>query len=142
VRWVESYGDPGSQLVFSVESLEVVSGGWRAQLGLENRTNTSYEIVATPEHPFGLMLFSTGEHEELVAQNEAGTLPTIRPATRYAPKLPAILEPGASWTGTISAPGALVANSWVRVVFGGLVSVVERREAITWITDGAYKLQP
>jgi hypothetical protein len=140
--WVETYGEGGSQLVFSVESLEILSGGWRAEVGLENRTNTSYEVVATQDHPFGLMLFSTSDHDELVAQNEAGTLPTIRPASRYAPKPPAILEPGDAWAGTISAPGALVANSYVRVVFGALVSVVEPREGLTWITDRAHKLEP
>jgi hypothetical protein len=140
--WRETHGEGSNQLVFSVESLEVMPGGWRAELALENRTTTSYEVVATHDRPFGLMLFSTGDHDALIAQNEAGTLPTIRPASRYEPRLPSILEPGDSWAGTISAPGALVANSWVRVVFGTLVSVVEPREGVTWITDRTYQLRP
>jgi hypothetical protein len=65
----------------------------------------------------------------------------VRPAARYQPQLPTILEPGNSWSGTISAPGALVANGWVRVVFGGLISVVRPNEALVWISDHTYRLR-
>jgi hypothetical protein len=140
--WSETYGEGANQLVFSVGWLKVAASGWQAELGLENRTNTSYEVLATHDRPFGLMLFATDDHETLIRQNEEGNLPTIRPATRYEPELPLILEPGDSWTGVISAPGALVANSWVRVVFGALVSVVQPREGVTWITDKAHELRP
>jgi hypothetical protein len=140
--WEESFGKGRQVLVFSVESLEVLADGWRADIALENRTNTSYEVGATHDRPFGLMLLSTGDHDALEEQNKAGTLPLIRPASRYEPDLPAILEPGDSWSGTISAPGALVAGGWVRVVFGSLVSVVDRDVGVSWITDHAHPLQP
>ena len=56
-----------------------------------------------------------------------------------------ILAPGASWEGTISARGALVAGSWVRVVFGPLVSVGEPpaklEDNVVWISDVAYRLR-
>lgn len=139
--WRETYGTRGEQLVYSVDSLEVLPHGWRADVAFENHTSISYEVSVTHQ-PFGLMLLSTGDHDELVALNEAGELPTIRPASRYEPQLPRILEPGASWSGTISAPGALVAGSWVRVVFAGLVSVVDKDVARRWITDRTYQLQP
>jgi hypothetical protein len=140
--WEESVGSGREKLVFSVESLEILEDGWRADIALENRTNTSYEVGATHNSPFGLMLLSTDDHEALEEQNEAGTLPLIRPASRYEPDLPTILEPGDSWSGTISAPGALVANSWVRVVFGRLVSVVDQEEQLSWISDRTHQLQP
>jgi hypothetical protein len=89
-----------------------------------------------------LMVLSTGDYDELIEQDEGDTLPAVRPATRYEPRLPKILEPGDSWVGTISAPGALVANSWIRVVFGALVSVVEPSDGFTWISDRAYRLDP
>lgn len=148
LRWRETYGRAGQQLVFSVETLQVMPDGWRARVAVENDTTIAYEVGdprATLDRFFGLMLFSTGDPAELEEQNTSGTLPAIRPAVRYEPRLPAILEPGASWAGTISAPGALVADSWVRVVFGALVSVgpppKELDENVTWITDRAYKLQ-
>lgn len=140
--WEEAVGTGSERLVFSVESLEVLADGWRADIALENRTNTSYEVGSTHDHPFGLMLLSTGDQKTLQELNEAGTLPLIRPASRYEPDLPAILEPGTSWSGTISAPGALAANSWVRVVFGVLVSVVDRDDGLSWITDRTHQLEP
>jgi len=35
-----------------------------------------------------------------------------------------------------------VAGSWVRVVFGGLVSVVRPQESLAWITDHTYRVLP
>jgi hypothetical protein len=139
--WRETYGSRNEQLVFSVETLEILRRGWRARLRLENRTKTSYRVASTLDQPFGLMVFSTGAFEDFTRLNEERMLPTVRPATNYDPRLPSVLEPGDSWTGTISAPGALVAGSWVRVVFGGLTSVVEPNETFSWITDHTYQLR-
>lgn len=146
--WRETYGSEGAQLVFSVGTLEVQQSGWRAFVSVENDTPVAYELDdprATLDRSFGLMLFSTGEQEELDELNASGTLPEPRPATRFEPELPPILEPGESWQGTISASGALVAGSWVRVVFGTLVAVGrppdELGERVVWITDHAYRLR-
>jgi hypothetical protein len=145
--WQETYGPADEQLVFSVETLEILPGGWRAHVGVENDTSISYEIArpsATPNRTFGLMLFTTGEHAEMEELNANNELPPLRPAVGFEPRPPRILEPGASWTGTISAPGALVANSWVRVMFGALVSVgpppEDFEDPVVWITDGTYRL--
>jgi hypothetical protein len=147
--WRESFGPAGEQLVFSVESLEVVRGGWRVEIGLENATSVSYELgggSANANATFGLMLFTSGELAELEQQNENGTLPAIRIASTFEPAMPRLLEPGDSWTGTMSARGALVADSWARVVFGPLVSVgpapEDMSERVVWITDRAYRLRP
>ncbi|MBA3432919.1 MAG: hypothetical protein H0U08_02375 [Actinobacteria bacterium] len=146
--WRETYGSSAEQLVFSVDSLTIGRDGWRARLGLENSSSISFEVndpKATLDRSFGLMLFSTGEPAELDELNSSGKLPAVRPAASYDPELPAILEPGASWEGTISAPGALVADSWVRVVFGTLVAIGPPPEGlgeqIVWITDGTYRLR-
>lgn len=147
--WREPYGKAGERLVFSVESLEVMRDGWRARVSVENETSISYELGdprATLDRSFGLMLFSSGDIRELEERNASGTLPAIRTASRYEPALPKILKPGASWEGTISARGALVAGSWVRVVFGSLISVVRPPpegldERVVWITDNAYPLR-
>ena len=146
--WRETYGSEDAQLVFSVGTLEVQQSGWRAFVSVENDSPVAYELDdprATLDRSFGLMLFSTGEQEELDELNASGTLPEPRPATRFEPELPPILEPGESWQGTISASGALVAGSWVRVVFGTLVAVGrppdELGERVVWITDHAYRLR-
>jgi hypothetical protein len=139
--WREVWGERGEQLVFSVETLEILKNGWRARIAIENRASTSYEVSGTLAQPFGLMVFASGDFDELTTLNESGTLPAVRPATRYRPELPALLEPGQTWSGTISAPGAIVANSWIRVVFGALVSVVPPREILSWISDHTYRLR-
>lgn len=146
--WRETYGPEGEQIVFSVDVLDVEEEGWSAELSVENGTSIPYELGdprATLDRSFGLMLFSSGELDELERRNAEQNLPAVRPAATYEPGLPQILEPGASWEGTIGAPGALVAGSWVRVVFGALVAVGRTPEGlderIVWITDGAYRLR-
>ncbi len=148
--WREPVGPDGEQLVFSVDSLEVLPHGWRARIAVENGTSVPYEVggpssMAGPG--FGLMLFESGRLAELEQENEDGTLPATRTAMDFEPSPPRLLEPGASWAGTISAPGALVADSWARVVFGPLVPVGMPPEGgleedIVWITDHAYHLRP
>ena len=95
---------------------------------------------------FGLMLFESNQVAELEQENENGTLRASRTATHFEPSPPRLLEPGVSWTGTISAPGALVADSWARVVFGPLVSVgtppETSRSASCGSRTSAYQLRP
>ena len=146
LEWREVYGSPGEHVVFTVDSLEVTQTGWRAQVGVENASSIAWELDpgATPDGTFGLQLFSTGEPDELEKRNRDQTLPAARAATLYEPELPSILEPGASWNGVISARGALVADSYVHVVFGTLIAVGkppdELDEVLVWITDHTYRL--
>jgi hypothetical protein len=147
VRWRETYGPSGEQLIFTVERLEVTKTGWSARIGLENDSSVGWELApsATPDGSFGLQLFETGDDGELDDRNRRGTLPASRAATAYVPELPRILEPGSSWDGEISARGALVADSWVRVVFGTLIAVgkppEELDDTVIWITDHSYQLK-
>jgi hypothetical protein len=147
--WRETYGAAGSRIVFEVERLEVLRTGWRVSLAVRNDTAVSYELGdprATIDRAFGLMLFSTGDAAELKQRDAGGTLPEVREAVRYEPSLPPVLEPGASWRGTISARGSLVAGSWVRVVFGPLLAIGATNDEvdtqIVWITDHTYQLRP
>lgn len=144
LEWRETYGEPGEQIVFTVESIEVTERGWRVQLGIQNETSIGYTVGDPFDRAFGLMLLSSGTLEELDRLNAERRLPAVRQAASYEPRLPRMLEPGSSWEGAISAPGALVAGSWVRVVFGALSAVGPRPEGlderVVWITDHAYRL--
>jgi len=147
--WSETYGRSGQRLVFKVDSLRVVDGGWRARIAMANDTTTAYDVGDSRvklDRSYGLMLFATGSPSELDRRNRAGTLPPVREAVQFKPALPKTLDAGESWAGTISAPGALVAGSWVRVVFGALMSVSEKPPSgaptsVVWITDHAYQLR-
>lgn len=146
--WRETLGPPGQKLVFEVEKFQVRANGWRAWVKLTNNTSVAYEVghpQATIDRRIGLMLFETGDVAELQDRQEENTLPAIRPATRYEPDLPRILESNGTWRGVISAPGSLVAGSWVRVVFGTLIAIGSTGdvlpEHVVWITDRAYRLR-
>ena len=144
--WKETYGAPGESIVFTVDALKVTATGWNARVGVANRSSVAWELApnATPDGTFGLRLFETGDRSELDRRNASGTLPAVRAATGYVPALPKLLAPKTSWTGRISAPGALVAGSWARVVFGTLVAVGKPPKGletqVVWITDHAYRL--
>ena len=146
--WRETYGSPGERVVFTVDSLEVTKTGWRARIGVENSSSVAWELDpgATSDGTFGLQLFTTGNPDELEERNRERSLPAVRAATRYMPELPPILEPKATWEGEMSANGALVADSWVRIVFGTLIAVGKPPEGldelVVWITDRAYHLRP
>jgi hypothetical protein len=148
LEWRETYGEDGERVVFTVDSLEVTRSGWNANIGIENGTKVGWELApgATPEGSFGLQLFDTGAKQELDERNRQGTLPAVRAASHFSPDLPRILEPGGSWSGTISAPGPLVANSFARVTFGTLIAVGKPpdgfQDTFVWITDHAHRLKP
>jgi hypothetical protein len=146
--WRETFGPADQQLVFEVERFQVLRNGWKAWVSVTNNTSVAYEIGdprATLDRSFGLMLFATGDMRELDARNREGALPALRPAARYSPSLPKILESKATWRGVISAPGSLVAGSWLRVVFGTLIAIGSTNDVVedhvVWITDRAYRLR-
>jgi hypothetical protein len=143
-RWRETYGPPGEQP--AVHSLEVTHSGWRARIGVKNSSSVARELdpgqLPTERSDLALQDRRQGRADD---RNTQGTLPAVRAATLYEPALPKILDPDKSWNGVISARGALVAHSWVRVVFGALVAVGktpnELSDTVVWITDNTYRLR-
>ncbi len=145
--WREAYPAQKPALVFGVRSFAVTATGWRARISVQNRSDVGWEIGAprlTLERAFGVLLFPNDDLAELEARNRDGTLPGLRPATGFRPPLPQVLEPGRTWSGTISAPGPLAGGLWVRVSFGTFTSVGDPPEGaqpqVIWFTDHAYQL--
>lgn len=147
LHWDEREPAGGSHsLVFRTTSFVVTADGWSATIGIENHTGISWELGADKlTRSFGVMLFETGDEQELDRRNTDGDLPSIRPAHSFSPSLPLVLEDGKVWSGTVSAPGALAAGRFVRLVFGALTSVGDPpaglRDQLVWITDSAYELR-
>ena len=148
LAWVERSPETGPALVFRVRSFTVTETGWKSDVEIENRTDIPWSLGENPvavEQSFGIMLFATGDMGELEQRNQSADLPGLRAARRFVPELPPRLRPGASWRGTISAPGSLASGRWVRVVFGPLVAAGDPPEGMpsqfTWITDHAHRLR-
>jgi hypothetical protein len=146
--WSEPYPAESPALVFGVSSFTVTRDGWRASVSMENRSDVAW-TVGDERYPatlaFGVMLFPNDDLDELERRNRDGTLPAIRRATGYTPDLPSELRPGATWRGTISAPGALAGGLWIRLSFGPLVAVGDpppgAAAEVVWFTDHAHELE-
>jgi hypothetical protein len=142
--WHETQGPKGERLAFGWRSFQVLRDGWRARISMTNDSKVAFDLNES-ERSFGLMLFASGAHSELDTRVGESALPTLRPALTFEPDLPPTLDPHATWSGTISARGALVADSWVRVVFGAFSPIGRApdsfRDHMIWITDHAYRLQ-
>jgi hypothetical protein len=142
--WRETYPTrTRDRLVFEVQSFEVTAGGWSAVVAVTNSTSIDFE---TSPRRFGLMLFATGALSELEDANRRGTLPPPRPAEEIEPPPPAVLGPGRTWRGRLSASGSLPAGAYVRVRFARLTATAEPPEemerVVLWITDRSYRLRP
>jgi hypothetical protein len=142
--WHEWQGPRGERLGFGVERFQVLTHGWRARISIANESKVAFGLDRA-QREFGLMLFTSCRHRELDLRNREQALPTTRPALVYKPALPQILEPRTTWSGTISAPGALVARSCMRVVFGTFDPIGKAPDTfpthLIWITDHAYRLR-
>ena len=148
LAWNERSPATGPALIFRVRRFAVTDDGWESDVEIENRTGIPWVLGQDPvavQQSFGIMLFATGEMGELDQRNRNSDLPGLRAAQRFDPTLPARLGPGASWRGTISAPGTLASGRWVRVAFGPLVAVGDPPDGMpaqfTWITDHTYRLR-
>jgi hypothetical protein len=133
----------GTRLTFGVSRFEVSRRGWEARVSVDNETTANLVVGARPL--FGVMLFTSDALDELEQRNAAGDLPSVRHALTFTPPLPRVVRSGARWTGVISAPGALAAGRFVRIVFGPFTPTGVRPDALPreliWITDNSYRLR-
>lgn len=143
--WVERYPASGPGLRFAVSALQVTGEGWNAEIAVTNATGIPFELGQHPaELAFGLMLFTSGDVDELDRAARDGRLPTIRRATTIEPAPPTVLAPGATWRARLSASGSLADGSWVRVSLGPLRAQGEppndMEPVVVWITDRSHRL--
>lgn len=146
--WTERSPAKGPGLVFRTRWFEVTETGWEADVEIENRTAITWEVGAdrlAVGQSFGIMLFATGELDEVERRGRDSDLPGLRPAQRFVPALPARLAPRAHWRGVISAPGTLASGRYVRVVYGPLIALGDAPNGMpsqfVWITDNTYRLR-
>ena len=147
--WEERSPPSGPALVFRVHRFAVTQSGWEAEVGIENRTAVGWQLgtdrVAV-EQSFGVMLFASGDLDEVEQRGRDGDLPGLRPAQTFEPSLPERIAPGGRWRATVAAKGSLASGRYLRVVFGPLSAEGEPPEGMpddfVWITDHTYLLKP
>lgn len=147
--WRERTPETGPGLTFSVQRFRITTTGWDARIGIRNGTAADWRLAGTTAEEkvdagsaFGVMVLPSDDLADLGQTN--GSPPPVRPATRIAPPLPAILAPGAAWEGTVSGSGRLPAGLYVRISFGPIWTTGEPpaglSAAFTWVTDHALSL--
>ena len=121
--WHESYPSTGMRLRFGVERLAVRRDGWSVEIEVTNSTRTPFELGRPAELEFGLMLFETGELDELTEAVEHGGPPTA--ATGEIDRASASARPPARLNVAGDALGARLARR--RQLGPRLVRPVRRR---------------
>ena len=145
--WEERAPAEGAGIVFRVHRFAITAAGWEADVEIENRTSIAWRTgdPLAVDQSFGVMLFVTGELDEVERRMSSGDLPGLRPVQTFEPSLPSRFVPGQRWRGTISARGTLAAARYVRIVFGPLIADGRPPEGLgrvlVWITDHAYLLR-
>jgi hypothetical protein len=103
-------------MTFHVKRLEVGPNGWTATVSFRNdSTKTILLPKGGPQSPkswgLGVFLSATSQRVEEQGNYEIK-------AAKIEPSLPKELKPGASWSGTFSAPEPPRAKRWLHLVFG------------------------
>ena len=135
VGWNEAAKAGGVKVMtYTVDSLTFDSKGWSAHVSFHNVSHTTIRMSTRRE--FGAAFFADPKSENL---SEAVGFAT---ATTFSSKLPTVLKPGDSWTGTIGGTGKLTANQkvYARVVFGPFSNLPGTKSAVVWITDHSLTL--
>jgi hypothetical protein len=98
VGWNEAAKAKGATvMVYKVDTLTFDSMGWRAHVTVRNVSHVPIGM----RRDFGVALYADAK-TQTISEGLGFT-----GATSYSSKLPASLEPGASWTGTIGGSGRL-----------------------------------
>jgi hypothetical protein len=130
VGWNEAAKSGGVKVMtYTVDTLTFSSTGWRAKVSFHNVSHVT--IRMSTQREFGAAFFADPKTETLT--NAIG----FATATTFSSKLPTVLKPGDSWTGTISGTGTLTASGkvYARVVFGPFTNLPGTKSAVVWITD-------
>ena len=112
--------------------------GWSVEIAVTNATRSSFELgVDSGQLSFGLMLFATGEIEEVEEASRRATCRRCGSPTTMEPAPPAVLAPDATWRATLSGRGSLADESYLRVAFGPLRVVGEPPEGMEPASSGS-----
>jgi hypothetical protein len=128
-------------MIVDVQHLVIGRDRWSVAATVRNDTHVTL-LVGRPHHAggteFGLLLLANRSSSAVRA---AG--PGVFAST-FVPGLPALLRPGARWSGTFSGRGRLPRARYARIELGRFTTVGPAQHGVPWrfryITDHASRL--
>jgi hypothetical protein len=138
--WAESTSFGYPAMTFTVKSVTIHRGSWSVLASVTNRSRGDIGVVTEPSpylpYRFGLLVPSAHLRNGLPETLSHDT--TWRAALSFAPRLPVVLPPRATWRGTFSGRGALPRGRPIGVTFGVFAS--RQLGSFSWATDHAFTL--
>jgi hypothetical protein len=117
LNWTEHAAFEGYKMMtFHVKSLEVGPDGWKAVVSFDNDSTKTIVLPKGGQHSpasWGLGVFTSAVSARVEDEGNY----EIKPKT-IAPRMPAELAPGESWSGVFASPEPPRARRWLHVVFG------------------------
>lgn len=136
VAWDETAKDGKVPVMgFRVDSLTFGKGTWSAHVTMSNLSKKPIRIG----NQFGAAIYDDGTSENL--DRAIG----FAVALTFSPARPTVLEPGATWRGTIGGDGELKASAstrYARLVFGPLTGLPGQKRSVFWVMDHRLVLPP
>ena len=121
-----------SVMSYQVASLTITASSWSARVSFHNLSHKTIRVG----NEFGVGFWPSSTATSL---SEAIGFAT---ATKFSSRPPAVLKPGASWSGVIGGSGQLASGTrvYARVVFGPFTGFPGQSTAVVWITDHAQPM--
>ncbi len=132
VHWIEQAKTGDGTLVarFRVDGLISVVEGKDKAWGVAGAFSNDSSVPMKISNQFALAIFKNAtDHEKSQAK--------FKPAVKFKPALPKMLQPGQQWSGTFAGNGVPPKGSYVRVVFGWFATgdVIPGQTGFNWLTD-------
>jgi hypothetical protein len=131
--WQETAKAKGAKvMVYRVDSLTFGPKRWSAHVSIRNLSKKPIKIGKS----FGIAFWLDGKNTSLAQAVGRGL------ANKFSKEPPAVLRPGATWTGVMSGLGTVPKQLTVyaRLFFGSFSPFPGRSQPILWITDHAHKV--
>jgi hypothetical protein len=139
--WHEASGPPGNRLIVRARRFTVRRNSWAVSAAVKNDSRAT--LVISRRHrrhgtECGILLLGSASPRAIRMAGPG------RFASRFTPRLPIRLVPGASWSGTFSGPGQLPVGKYVRIELGSFGASGTVRPPISmqfeYITKHVFRL--
>jgi hypothetical protein len=127
-------------LTFTVASITIGRNVWSVRASVANRSRAAVAVITktSPYLPFRFGLFTPGAYDRHGLPEKLTRDTSWLGAISYAPALPLVLRPGATWRGRFSGRGRLRRRRPISVTFG-VFSSAELGD-FSWTTAHAFTL--